>query len=187
MAEEQQAAAPPPPKSGGVVGMVVNGLGIFAITLVAVVAGGFINAKLHPPQELMLDAEGRLTLKPPPVEAKEGGKAAGKAAGPAVYYAFDPPIVVNFEQDGATRFLQVTVEAMARDAEAIAAVQQNAPLIRNNLMLLMSSLDYAQVMSREGKESLRAKSLAEVNAILERETGGKAALEDLLFTSFVVQ
>ncbi len=186
MAEEQQAAAPSPPKSGGPVALIVNGAGIFAVTLAAVVAGGFINELLHPPQELVLDAEGQLTLKPPPAE-KADGKARAKPSGPAIYFAFDPPLIVNFEQDGAVRFLQVTVEVMARDAETIAAVQQNAPLIRNNLMLMMSSLEYAQVMSREGKEALRAKSLAEVQAILERETGGKAALEDLLFTSFVVQ
>lgn len=184
MAEEQQAAAPA--KSGGALGMVINGLGVFVLTLAAVVTGGFINARLHPQQELMLDKDGKLTLKPAPAAAKDG-KGGARPGGPAVYYAFDPPIVVNFEQDGTVRFLQVTVEVMARDAATITAVQQNAPLIRNNLMLMMSSLDYAQVMSREGKESLRGRALEEVRAILERETGGKAVLEDLLFTSFVVQ
>jgi flagellar FliL protein len=184
MAEEQQAAAPA--RSGGALGMVINGLGVFVLTLAAVVAGGFINARLHPQQELMLDEEGKLTLKPAPAAGKDG-KGGARPEGPAVYYAFDPPIVVNFEQDGTVRFLQVTVEVMARDPATITAVQQNAPLIRNNLMLMMSSLDYAQVMSRDGKESLRAKALEEARAILERETGGKAVLEDLLFTSFVVQ
>ncbi len=184
MAEEQQAA--PPAKSGGALGMVINGVGIFVLTLAAVVAGGFINARLHPPQELVLDKEGRLTLKAPPAAAA-GAKGGAKPAGPAVYYAFDPPIVVNFQQDGAVRFLQVTVEVMARDAATITAVQQNGPLIRNNLTLMMSSLEHDQVMSREGRESLRTQALEEVRAVLERETGGKAVLEDLLFTSFVVQ
>jgi flagellar FliL protein len=53
--------------------------------------------------------------------------------------------------------------------------------------MMMSDLDAAQVMSREGREALRAKALEEVRAILDRETGGKAVIEDLLFTSFVVQ
>jgi flagellar FliL protein len=184
MADEQ--AAVPPKKSGGALGMVINGLGIFVLTLIAVVVGGFINARLHPQQELALDKEGRLTLKAPP-EAAAGRKGGTKAGAPAVYYAFDPPIVVNFQQDGVVRFLQVTVDVMSRDPAAITAVQQNGPLIRNNLTMMMSDLDAAQVMSREGREALRAKALEEVRAILDRETGGKAVIEDLLFTSFVVQ
>ena len=184
MADEQQAA--PPKKSGGALGMVINGLGIFVLTLIAVVAGGFINARLHPPQELVLDKEGRLTLKAPP-DAATGRKAGAKPGAPAVYYTFDPPIVVNFQQDGAVRFLQVTVDIMARDPAAITAVQQNGPLIRNNLTMMMSDLDNEQVMTREGRESLRKLAFEEVRAILDRETGGKAVIEDLLFTSFVVQ
>src|SRR4051812_1231649 len=34
---------------------------------------------------------------------------------PAIYIAFDPPFVVNFEDKGVVRFLQVTVQAMTRD------------------------------------------------------------------------
>lgn len=187
MAEEiQQAEKAEKGKSGGALGMVVNGVGIFVLTLAAVVAGGFINAKLHPQQELVVDEQGKLTLKAP-APGKADGKGGGKPSGPALYFAFDPPMVVNFEQDGVVRFLQVTVEVMTRDPATITAVQQNGPLIRNNLMLLLSGIDYAQVMSREGKESLRARALEEVKAILSRETGGEAAVEDLLFTSFVVQ
>lgn len=184
MAEEQQAA--PPKNAGGALGMVINGLGIFVLTLMAVVAGGFINARLHPPQELVLDKEGRLTLKAPP-DAAGGRKAGARPGAPAVYHTFDPPIVVNFRQDGVVRFLQVTVDVMARDPAAITAVQQNAPLIRNNLTMMMSDLDNEQVMTREGRETLRRRALEEVSAILDRETGGKAVIEDLLFTSFVVQ
>lgn len=185
MAVEAEEAAPAPAeKRNGIGGKLVNAVGIFLLTLAAVVAGGFVNAMLHPAQELILDAEGRLTLKPEPVEPEKAGKPA--VSGPAIYFAMEPPLVVNFEQDGSVRFLQVTIEVMARDPAVIEAVQRNAPLIRNNLMLLMSNLTGDDVMTRDGKEKLRATSLAEVEAIIKRETGS-GGVESLLFTSFVVQ
>jgi flagellar FliL protein len=188
MAEAAQAPEPAaaPAKKGGALGAVASAVGTFLLALAAVVVGGFINAALHPVQELAVGPDGQLTLKPEEKHEGKEAKGAPPASGPALYFALDPPLVVNFEQSGAVRFLQVTVEVLARDPEVIAAVQQNAPLIRNNLMLLMSNLDYAEIMTREGKEKLRAAALAEVRSILKRETG-KTGPESLLFTSFVVQ
>ena len=59
------------------------------------------------------------------------------------------------------------------------------PLIRNNLLLLMSNRDYQSLMSREGKEKLRMEALAEIRAV-QKKQGGED-IDDLLFTSFVVQ
>jgi flagellar FliL protein len=59
------------------------------------------------------------------------------------------------------------------------------PLIRNNLLLLMSNRDYQSLMSREGKDKLRQEALTEIRAVQKKQGG--ADIEDLLFTSFVVQ
>jgi flagellar FliL protein len=183
--EADDAPSPPPPKqSGGFMGTVVNGLGIFALTLVAVVLGGFINAKLHPLPDLKMDKDGKITaIVPVPVAAK--GAEGGKSGKPSVYYAIDPPLVVNFEDGSAVRFLQITMEIMAHDEKAIESVQRNIPLIRNNLLLLMSNRNYQSMMSREGKEKLRQEALAEVRAVQKKEGGPD--VDDVLFTSFVVQ
>jgi len=164
-------------------GALINGLGIFVLTLVAVVAGGFINAKLHPLPDLQLDKDGKIkAIVPVPVagHGEEGG--AGKAA---IYYAIDPPLVVNFEDGSVVRFLQITMEIMAHDQKAIDSVQKNIPLIRNNLLLLMSNRNYQSMMSREGKEKLRQEALTEVRAVQKKE--GSPDVDDLLFTTFVVQ
>ena len=164
--------------------MLINGIGIFVLSLGAVVAGGFINAKLHPPPEMKLDKEGKIT----PI-GKESGGGGGKGEEGAQkaenYFAIDPPLVVNFEDGAAVRFLQITMEVMSKDPKAIEGVQKNVPLIRNNLLLLMSNRDYQSLMSREGKEKLRQEALAEVKAIQKKEDG--PLIDDLLFTSFVVQ
>ena len=165
-------------------GTLVNGLGIFGLTLLAVVLGGFINAKLHPLPDLRLDKDGKITAIAPVAAAAKGGEGGGSGK-PSVYYAIDPPLVVNFEDGSAVRFLQITMEIMAHDEKAIESVQKNIPLIRNNLLLLMSNRNYQTMMSREGKEKLREEALAEVRAVQKKEGGPD--VDDVLFTSFVVQ
>src|SRR5271154_4090334 len=90
--EKDEAPGAPPKKSGGLLGTVMNGLGIFALTLVAVVAGGFINAKLHPLPDLQLDKDGKIKAIVPVVVAGKGDEKS--SAKPALYYAIDPPLVV---------------------------------------------------------------------------------------------
>jgi flagellar FliL protein len=111
--------------------------------------------------------------------------AEGHTGKPSLYYAIDPPLVVNFEDNAAVRFMQITMEIMAHDEKAIDSVQKNIPLIRNNLLLLMSNRNYQSMMSREGKEKLREEALAEVRAVQKKEGG--LDVDDVLFTSFVVQ
>jgi hypothetical protein len=78
MADEAEEAPPPPPKkSGGFMGTLVNALGIFALTLIAVVIGGFINAKLHPLPDLKLDKDGKITAIVPVAHAPQGVEGGG--------------------------------------------------------------------------------------------------------------
>jgi flagellar protein FliL len=184
MAEAADEAPPPAVKeSGGFMGTLMKGIGIFVLTLLAVILGGVINAKLNPMPDLRMGKDG--VIKPiMPVAAASHGEEGGPAKA-AVYYAIDPPLVVNFEDGAAVRFLQITMEIMARDQKAIDGVQKNIPLIRNNLLLLMSNRNYQTLMSREGKEQLRAEALAEVRAV-QKKQGGED-VDDVLFTSFVVQ
>jgi flagellar FliL protein len=183
MADAADDAPPPPPKqSGGLMGTLMNGAGIFVLTLVAVIVGGSINAKLHPLPDLQLDKDGKIKAIVPVAAAHGGEAGAGKAT---VYYAIDPPLVVNFEDGSAVRFLQITMEVMAHDEKAIDSVQKNIPMIRNNLLLLMSNRNYQSMMSREGKEKLRQEALTEIRGV-QKKVGG-LDVDDLLFTSFVVQ
>jgi len=183
MADEAAAAAPPTAKKfGGMMGTLVNGVGIFVLTLGAVIVGGTVNSKLHPLPDFKLDKDGKITAIAP--SGSSGGHGEEGAKG-AVFYAIDPPLVVNFEDGSAVRFLQISMEVMAKDQKAIDSVQKNMPLIRNNLLLLMSNRDYQSMMSREGKEKLRAEALAEIRNVQKKQGGDD--IDDVLFTSFVVQ
>jgi len=180
----EEAPAAPAAPSGGFTGTLLKGLGMFVLTLGAVVLGGFVNSKLYSPPSMKLGKDGLITpyVPPAPAARHEGGEGAPKSA---VFYAMDPPLVVNFEDSSAVRFLQITMEIQGRDQKVIDSVQKNIPVIRNNLLLLMSNRDYQSLMSREGKEKLRQEALAEVRAV-QKKLGGED-VDDVLFTSFVVQ
>ena len=186
-------AKKPPEKlkaaGGGIVGLAINRAGVFVLSPVAVIVGGFVNAKLHPAQELIQGPgpDGKLMLKPPPVEKKEAAGEHEEKSGPpksAVYFALDPPLIVNFDDSQAVRFLQLQIEVLTRDEKEAEAVKLHQPLIRNNL--LMNGRDYKTRMTREGKEALRTECLKEVQRILKKEMSANT-VEDLYFTSVVVQ
>src|SRR5258708_36635481 len=112
MADAAADAPPPPPKqSGGFMGTLMNGIGIFVLTLVAVIAGGFINAKLHPLPDLQLDKDGKIKAIVPVTAAAHGEE--GGAGRWAVYYPIAPPLGVNLEEAPEWRVLHCPVDAMA--------------------------------------------------------------------------
>ncbi len=124
-----------------------------------------------------------------------GGSGAGGGGGvsaqfddrPALYHAFEEPFIVNFKERGRTRFLQVSIQVMTREADILVALETHLPLIRNNLLLLLSSQKSEEFHTPEGRESLRQAALLEVQKILEEQTGERETIEGLYFTSFVTQ
>ena len=121
-------------------------------------------------------------------ESKDGKKKGeNEHKEPAQYAKLDPPFVVNFEAKGLMRFLQVTVEVMTRDAETLELLKKNDPMIRNDLIMLFGSQQYDSISTREGKEKLRAEALETVGKVIAAEGGEAEKVEQLYFTSFVMQ
>ncbi len=118
------------------------------------------------------------------VEAEEGEEIEQKKT--AIYVPIESTFVVNFEGASKVRFLQLTVELMTRDETVVESLNTHMPVIRNNLTLLFSSYTFEGVNTVEGKQQLRAAALAEVQKIMEEETGSPV-VDALYFTSFVTQ
>ncbi|KRE90916.1 flagellar basal body protein FliL [Frateuria sp. Soil773] len=120
-----------------------------------------------------------------------GAAAASKASEPApakheLYLPLEPAFVVNFRDDDSMRFLQVGVSLMSHDPAALAAAKDADPVIRDALVKLFSSKDYAILSDAAGKQKLQADALAAVRAIVGARYG-KPGIEALYFTSFVMQ
>lgn len=123
--------------------------------------------------------------------AEPGAKAAkvqeSTPKGPPIYVEFDPPFVVNFEARGMVRFLQISAQVMTRDPATAQLVKTHDPVVRNDLLLLFGSQTYDLLSTREGKEQLRNEALQSVVKVITAEGGNGKAVEQLYFTSFVMQ
>ena len=108
-------------------------------------------------------------------------------AKPPLYVALDPPFVVNFEGDQLVRFLQITVQVLTREPETQELLKVNDPVIRNDLLMLFGNQKYEVVAQREGKEKLRMDALKSIRHVVETNGGKPESIENVYFTSFVMQ
>lgn len=105
---------------------------------------------------------------------------------PAIYYPLKPTIIVNFNARGRQRFLQADVSLMVREDDVVSAIEEHSTMLQHGLLMLFSGQDYSELQTAEGKELLRQQALEEVQRLLEQEIG-KAGIEQVLFTNFVMQ
>lgn len=103
---------------------------------------------------------------------------------PAQYVELAPPFVVNLP--GRPSLLQIGVSVRVRSDEVAAFVKHNDPMIRHNLLNLLSGVDANALKARQAKERLQAEMLKELNRII-KELQGPGEVEALYFTSFVMQ
>ena len=168
MAEEEIELAAPAKKSK-------KGLVIILVAVVLVLGGGTAGA-LYALGMLGGEAE----------QTAEGEEPAEPAKAQAVYVPLDPAFTVNFRGGAGARFLQVAVEAMTREPGMDEHIKRHMPVIRNDLTLLFSSKSARELSTIEGKEALRAETLASIQKVLESEAGSKGVVA-VYFTSFVMQ
>lgn len=108
------------------------------------------------------------------------------ASDPAIYYPIKPAIVVNYQDRGRQRYVQLSMTVMSRKQEAMDALELHMPLVKNRVNFIMSGESFEDLQTSEGKELLRQKILEAVQGILQEEIGD-AGVEQVLFTNFVMQ
>ncbi|MCP5327984.1 MAG: flagellar basal body-associated FliL family protein [Steroidobacteraceae bacterium] len=121
---------------------------------------------------------------------QDGGNAAAEASKPLPPLQFlplDPPFVVNFSGQQTVRFLQIEVRLASREPRTIELMRANEPVIRNDLLLLFGQQQASELATREGKEKLRAAALEQVRKIVKAEAGSPESIDNVYFTSFVMQ
>ncbi len=122
-----------------------------------------------------------------PAADNAAAKQVAVAKSPALYTSLHPPLVVNFkDSSGASHFMQITMEVMAREQTVINAVREHTPVIRNALILLYSSAIYDEVTTLEGKKKMLADGLKEIQGVMTQQIG-EAGIEAVYFTALVIQ
>jgi len=126
--------------------------------------------------------------KPAAGHPPEAAKPEPPVAKPMLYEQLAPAFVVNFSGNPEIRVVQIDITAAATSKDVLDALKKHAPILRNNVLLLISGQDPASFKTAEGKEALRAKVKEELNKIVAEQTGKKkAALDEVFFTGFVMQ
>jgi len=119
------------------------------------------------------------------------------ALAPAIYLQLNPNFTINFNVNGRQRFLQAEITLMYRDPVLEPLLKLHMPAIRNSLVMLLSSKNFDELQTPEGKEALRTEALSAVQGIVDREqqaqasasssTAATSKVEQVLFTTFVMQ
>ncbi len=161
---------------------------LVSVLLLAGIGGGaaWYFLGMQNPFVAQVDADADAEQADPEGEEKPAKKKKKKSNEPPLFTGLDPAFVVSFKDQSQARFMQLSVELMSRDAEVIKIVDEYKPMLRNNLLLLFSSQEYTDVVTREGKEKLLAQTLEEVNNTLHNEAGIDG-VEAVYFTAFVAQ
>lgn len=112
--------------------------------------------------------------------------AASAGEGAITYVQLEPAFVVNYGGEGRLKYLKTDITLVTNGGLAEDVVKQHLPLLRNQLMMLLSRQTDESVTTNEGKERLRKEALEEVRQTLEKEVQ-HPVVEDLLFTTFIYQ
>lgn len=130
-------------------------------------------------------------LRSPGDHAASGAEASvqtdpKKAANVEIYYSITPPFIINFQTLGRIRYMQISVDVMSRDPRAIKVMENDLPLIKNNLLALFDAQDFDVMATPQGRQALREAALGEVQKIMVSKIG-VPGIEEVLFTSFILQ
>ncbi|SBS26947.1 flagellar basal body-associated protein FliL-like protein [Marinomonas spartinae] len=109
---------------------------------------------------------------------------AGKT--PPVYIEIRPQFVVNFESNTARlRYIKTSI-TLQTDAGDKALIEENMPLVKDALVMFLSSRTSDQVTGAQAREKTRIEAAKDLNKVLKEETG-KEPVKSVLFGSFLTQ
>lgn len=118
-----------------------------------------------------------------------GGAFAGEGGSDGVTYVeLSPSFVTNYGgQTTPPRFVKVDVALRVSKIDIADAVKYHSAALRNYLLLLFTAQTDQTMSTPQGRENLRRMALQGVNQLLRKEEGADVQVQDLLFTTFVVQ
>ena len=103
-----------------------------------------------------------------------------------IYFEMSKPLVVDFPKGSAVKHGRITISMLVEGAETTEILKKNEPMIRNNLLMLIGAQDSNVLNTREGKEALQKAMLDDVMVVIKK-MAGKGQVEEVFFTSFVMQ
>lgn len=117
-------------------------------------------------------------------EHKEEAKHKEPAKAP-VFMTLET-FTVNLQPDPEEKFLQLDMQLQVASPEVAEAMKAQMPVVRNRLLLLLTSKTASDILSMEGKKKLSDEIIAEMKKPFSEGAEPPEVL-GVYFTSFVVQ
>jgi len=146
------------------------------VLLLLVAGGGFFFMRKGSSEKTAAVEE-----KPAAPKAEHAAEKTEEKVGSGVILDLDP-FVVNLADSPEIRYLKVTIKLELTKAEYAEEVNNRMPQIRDSLLILLSSKEYAAIRTVEGKLELRDEILQRLNTVLK-----KGVVQTAYFTDFVAQ
>ena len=90
--------------------------------------------------------------------------------------------IVNLADEGGVRYLRTTMKLDLEDEQSLTVVEERLPMIRDSILVTLSTKRYDDISTVEGKKSLREELIAQLNGIMV-----PGSVRNIYFTEFVVQ
>jgi flagellar FliL protein len=85
---------------------------------------------------------------------------------PLIYVPLGSAMVSNIEGPGRIRYVQLGVTVATRHPQVPTLVEEHLPVIRNSIIMLLSGKHYDDLITAEGKETVRVQILQTVRELL---------------------
>ncbi|MBK1716707.1 flagellar basal body-associated FliL family protein [Thiocystis violacea] len=107
------------------------------------------------------------------------------AQAPLIYHKLEN-FTVNLASPGPVRFLRTSLSIVTQNEAVIAALDKHMPMIRNDVLALLASQEFAVINTADGKQALREQLKQTITGLLVK-SGEPSAIQDVLFTDLVMQ
>ena len=118
--------------------------------------------------------------------AKETKKKKKKNPDAKQEYVPIESFTVNLQPENGEQYLQVQFTLQVAGAEQATLVKDNMAIVRNRVLLLLSSKKASEINTVEGKQLLASEIQATITEPFEKD-GDEQEVSDVLFTSFIIQ
>lgn len=126
-----------------------------------------------------------LLLLPILAAANSGGaEKADESAGPVIeYLEMKPKFTVNLAEP--KKYLMLNVQLLVEGAEAVAKVKKHMPVLRHEMIMMLSGMHVTDLQTMEQREALRLKTKQLITDLLTKIQNSDG-FRDVFFSEFLV-
>lgn len=125
-----------------------------------------------------------LVLLPLVASANSGEKKADESAGPVIEYVeMKPKFTVNLAEP--KKYLMLNVQLLVEGAEHVEKVKKHMPVLRHEMIMMLSGMQSADLQSMEQREALRMKTKQLITDLLTKIQNSDG-FRDVFFSEFLI-